>query len=82
VHVLFRLISDHTGYTEQEVKYRMKDALHFWETFTRKDGTVKETIKSTADMTVDELGLLIDECLTVCLKLGIKVPDQQHYGYD
>ena len=82
LHVLFRLISKETGYTEDEVKDMIKDSLNLWVTRTRKDGTQFEALRSTAEMTTDEMSNLIDQTLVICSKLGIKYPDRRHFGYD
>jgi hypothetical protein len=82
MHVLFRLISKETGYTEDEVKDMIKDSLNLWVTRTRKDGTQFEALRSTAEMTTDEMSNLIDQTLVICSKLGIKYPDRRHFGYD
>lgn len=82
MHKLCRIVSEHTGYTTEEVKHRLVDSLGYWVTFKDKSGNMKQTLKSTADMDTKELGELIDALQQACQILGLTYPQPSHYGYE
>lgn len=78
-HAIVGLLSDETGYTEEEIKdYIMKDCGFSKEVIVKNQ--LKNVRMSTTSLTPNEFNEIIEKALNICEFRDIKVPDKHYIG--
>jgi len=81
-HMAIGIIAEYTGYTKEQTKYMIKEAVLGLETWKDNRGKVHTMVKASETLTKEDYSRLIDYTILAANKIGCVIPSPLEYGLD
>ena len=81
-HMAVGLLGEHSGYTLEQAKYLIKEAVLGVEKFTDKKGKDHYLVPSSESLSKEDYSRLIDYTLIAAGKVGCVIPPPHIYGLE